>query len=124
MHSTKEERSSRIRFRNATILDNQQNATDTASGITRIVLPNSPIIVSQAACVCVYYVCMYACTDVCTAWPRFEQTPRAIVEIESLLARNLQFRRVDRLVSAVRQLGTWPDARKVAESATATRHSN
>lgn len=59
----------------------------------------------RAFCVCYVCIYMYMYARTCVRlWPRFEQTPRAIVEIESLLARNLQFRRLDRLVSAVRQL--------------------
>lgn len=63
----------------------------TASGIARIVLPTRECCIART-CVCV-------CVRI--AWPC------AIVEIGSPLVRDLQFRRVDRHDSAVRQLGTW-----------------
>lgn len=61
MHSTKEERSSRIRFRNATILDNQQNATDTASGITRMFFQTRQLLFRKLrVSACITYACMHA----------------------------------------------------------------
>lgn len=112
------ERSLRICFWNATIPDKIRHRVENRANCS-FKFANYCF----ASCVCsayVTYICIYVCMCMrCMVWSRVEQTPRAIVEIESLLARNLQFRRLDRLVSAVRQLGTWPDARKVAESTTA-----
>lgn len=82
-------------------LDNQRNATPRRESRELFLQTRELLCCKQHG-----YVCACVCIHVRTAWSR------AIVEIGSPLVRDLQFRRLDRHISAVRQLGTWPDAGK------------